>query len=117
MHTAGIAIHPAIYQTIDQDVVGGEHRFVLGKHSGKAGVLHALAEHGLSAELPADVLDKVADAVLDEVKSRREHRASDADFAAYREAYYAHLTGLGVPETELLQIFRDVTVAASQESM
>ncbi|MEU7043451.1 LeuA family protein [Streptomyces varsoviensis] len=117
MHTAGIAIHPAIYQTIDQDVVGGEHRFVLGKHSGKAGVLHALAEHGLSAELPADVLDKVADAVLDEVKSRRERRAAEADFGAYREAYYAHLTGLGVPEPELLEIFRDVTVAASQESM
>lgn len=117
MHTAGIAIHPAIYQTIDQDVVGGEHRFVLGKHSGKAGVLHVLADAGLTEGLPAAVLDKVADAVLDEVKLRRERRAAEADFGSRMETYYTHLTHLGVPETELRQIFRDASIAASEKGM
>ena len=34
IHTAGITIHPAIYQVIEPESVGGQLRFLFGKHSG-----------------------------------------------------------------------------------
>ena len=36
IHTAAILVHPAIYQFIREDTVGGATRFVFGKHSGTA---------------------------------------------------------------------------------
>jgi isopropylmalate/homocitrate/citramalate synthase len=35
IHTAGITIHPAIYQVIEPESVGGRLRFLFGKHSGR----------------------------------------------------------------------------------
>ena len=34
IHTAGMTIHPAIYQVIEPESVGGHLRFLFGKHSG-----------------------------------------------------------------------------------
>jgi hypothetical protein len=34
IHTAGITIHPSIYQVIEPESVGGHMRFLFGKHSG-----------------------------------------------------------------------------------
>src|SRR5205807_225743 len=38
IHTAGITIHPAIYQVIEPDAGGGELRFLFGKLSGAVGI-------------------------------------------------------------------------------
>ena len=45
IHTAAILVHPAIYQFIREETVGGTHRFVFGKHSGAAAVEAVLADH------------------------------------------------------------------------
>ena len=49
IHTAAILIHPAIYQFIREETVGGTHRFVFGKHSGAAAVEAVLEKHARSA--------------------------------------------------------------------
>lgn len=51
-HESGIHVHgllrdPRNYQSLDPSELGREHRLVLGKHSGLAGVLHAYARLGL----------------------------------------------------------------------
>src|SRR5439155_3271541 len=45
IHTAAILVHPAIYQFIREETVGGTRRFVFGKHSGAAAVEAVLAQH------------------------------------------------------------------------
>jgi len=51
-HESGIHVHGLLrdrrnYQALDPAVLGREHRFVLGKHSGLAAVVHAYAELGI----------------------------------------------------------------------
>ena len=45
IHTAGITIHPAIYQVIEPEAVGGRLRFLFGKHSGAMAIEAVLARH------------------------------------------------------------------------
>jgi homocitrate synthase NifV len=54
-HESGIHVHGLLrdrrnYQALDPAVLGREHRFVLGKHSGLAAVVHAYAELGIVLE-------------------------------------------------------------------
>src|SRR5262245_21378927 len=51
IHTAGITIHPAIYQVIEPESVGGQLRFLFGKHSGAVAIEAVLQRH--RAELRA----------------------------------------------------------------
>jgi len=46
IHTAGITIHPAIYQVIEPETVGGQLRFLFGKHSGAMAIEAVLQRHG-----------------------------------------------------------------------
>lgn len=45
IHTAGITIHPAIYQVIEPESVGGHLRFIFGKHSGAMAIEAVLQRH------------------------------------------------------------------------
>lgn len=47
VHIDGLLKHPDNYQGFDPHIVGREHRFVLGKHSGKGGVQAVFASLGL----------------------------------------------------------------------
>ena len=54
-HESGIHVHGLLrdrqnYQSLDPSELGREHRLVLGKHSGIAGVLHAYARLGLALD-------------------------------------------------------------------
>ena len=51
IHTAGMMIHPAIYQVVEPESVGGHLRFLFGKHSGAMAIEAVLARH--QAELSA----------------------------------------------------------------
>ncbi len=46
IHTAGMTIHPAIYQVIEPESVGGHLRFLFGKHSGAMAIEAVLQRHG-----------------------------------------------------------------------
>src|SRR5205807_7135495 len=98
IHTAGMLIHPAIYQFIPPEDLGDEVRYVYGKHSGALVIEHALREAGLRPE-PA-----LVGSVMEEVKKLREERAEHSDFYAWSQSYYNHLEGMGVSEEEVVEI-------------
>jgi isopropylmalate/homocitrate/citramalate synthase len=98
IHTAGMLIHPAIYQFLPPADLGEEVRYVYGKHSGAVAIEHALREAGL----PTD--QTLVDQVLEEVKRVREERAERADFSAFQKGYYEHLERMGVTQEEVVDI-------------
>src|SRR5438105_3386419 len=98
IHTAGMLIHPAIYQFIPPADLGDEVRYVYGKHSGAVVIEHALrANH-----VPYD--SELVARVMNEVKRIREERAEGADYYRWSGAYYDHLEGMGVSEEEVVEI-------------
>lgn len=64
IHVQGLLRDPATYEALDPAFVGRARRIVLGKHSGTAGVLHALSALGLSAD------ERQARLVLEQVRHR-----------------------------------------------
>lgn len=102
IHTAGITIHPAIYQVIEPDMVGGELRFLFGKHSGAMAIEAVLQRHreALDAE-KVEITPKLVQLLLQLVKSLREKKASSALDQGVRD-YYARLDRLGLTEDDLL---------------
>lgn len=49
IHVAGVLRAPATYEPFDPAEVGGRRRLVVGKHSGRAALRHALARLGVTA--------------------------------------------------------------------
>ena len=76
IHTAGITIHPAIYQVIEPEAVGGRLRFLFGKHSGAMAIEAVLARHReeLAAE-GVEVTPQLVQLLLRLVKEVREKKA------------------------------------------
>ena len=58
IHVDGLLKHPDNYQGFDPQIVGRQHRFVLGKHSGKGGV------RAVYAALGRPLADAEADTVV-----------------------------------------------------
>jgi isopropylmalate/homocitrate/citramalate synthase len=107
IHTAGITIHPAIYQVIEPEAVGGELRFLFGKHSGAVAVEAILARHRemLAAE-GVEVTPALVQMLVRLVKELREHRAQVSHHVDGIRNYYAHLERLGLTEHDLLSYAR-----------
>jgi isopropylmalate/homocitrate/citramalate synthase len=103
IHTAGITIHPAIYQVIEPDSVGGHLRFLFGKHSGTVAVEAVLRRHQarlLTAGV--DINQKLVHTLLRLIKDIRERRAARTDHADEIRAYYHNLNNLGLTEEDLV---------------
>jgi isopropylmalate/homocitrate/citramalate synthase len=103
IHTAGITIHPAIYQVIEPESVGGHLRFLFGKHSGAMAIEAVLNAH--KDELQAGgvvVTPKLVQLLLRLVKEVREKKAMVAQHRDGVRAYYGHLDRLGLTEEDLL---------------
>ncbi len=98
IHTAGMLIHPAIYQFIPPEDLGDEVRYVYGKHSGALVIEHALKQAGMRTE------PELVARVMEEVKRLREDRAEKADFADFQRRYYEHLEGMGVTAEEVVEL-------------
>ncbi len=98
IHTAGMLIHPTIYQFIPPADLGAEVEYVYGKHSGALVIEHALrANH-----VPFDA--ELVGRVMTEVKRIREERAERSDFADFTRRYYEHLNTMGVTEDEVVEL-------------
>ncbi|MDD5056029.1 MAG: hypothetical protein PHZ00_07245 [Candidatus Peribacteraceae bacterium] len=104
IHTAGISIHPAIYQFLDEKTVGGTHGFVYGKHSGRAALEVLIDRHPLLKDKKHLCTDAVLGQILAEIKDRREHAHKDNGFGNVIDDYYRHLAGLGVSESAVAEI-------------
>jgi isopropylmalate/homocitrate/citramalate synthase len=105
MHTAGILIHPAIYQFIREGDVGGTHRFVFGKHSGAGAVEQALSKH--EARLTAQgmtVDDELVASVLEKVKELRAAMIADGHATRAVRQHYDNLAHLGIGEEGLIEL-------------
>ncbi|GAC1614512.1 MAG: homocitrate synthase [Candidatus Dormibacteraceae bacterium] len=98
IHTAGMLIHPAIYQFIPPADLGEKVQYVYGKHSGALVIEHALAANGIAHDT------ELVGRVMEEVKRIREERAEQADFYEFATAYHAHLEGMGVSEEDVVEI-------------
>lgn len=105
IHTAGILIHPAIYQFIREEEVGGVHRFIFGKHSGAGAVEEVLKanEGRLQAQgITAD--SALAQKALDAVKELRARMIESGHTQATVAEHYRRYEALGVSEEALLQL-------------
>jgi isopropylmalate/homocitrate/citramalate synthase len=103
IHTAGITIHPAIYQVIEPESVGGHLRFLFGKHSGAMAIEAVLQRH--KDELGAEgiaVTPRLVQLLLKLVKEVREKKALVSQQLDGVRNYYAHLERLGLTEQDLL---------------
>ena len=105
IHTAGILVHPAIYQFIREEEVGGGRRFVFGKHSGAGAVEEVLKAHQVELEAQGLTVDDTLVArLLDRVK---EERARMIEGGAAQRAiadHYRAMAALGVSEEQLLRM-------------
>jgi methanogen homocitrate synthase len=70
IHIAAILDDPASYEYFPPDLVGGERRFILGKHTGKKALEHVMASLG------CELTDKQVCRVLDLVKDKSEHKCN-----------------------------------------
>jgi isopropylmalate/homocitrate/citramalate synthase len=98
IHTAGMLIHPAIYQFIPPEDLGAKIGYVYGKHSGALVIEHALRAAGIRPE------PELVARVLTEVKRIREERAERSDFSEFHDRYYEHLNRLGLTADEVVEI-------------
>jgi isopropylmalate/homocitrate/citramalate synthase len=103
IHTAGITIHPAIYQVIEPEAVGGRLRFLFGKHSGATAIEAVLGRHReeLAAE-GVEVTPQLVQLLLRLVKGVREKKAMVSQHLDGVRNYYAHLERLGLTEEDLV---------------
>jgi 2-isopropylmalate synthase len=103
IHTAGMTIHPAIYQVIEPESVGGHLRFLFGKHSGAMAIEAVLQRHReeLSAE-GVEVTPALVKVLLDLVKGVREKKALVSQHLDGVRNYYSHLERLGLTEEDLV---------------
>lgn len=98
IHTAGMLIHPAVYQFIPPEDFGAEIEYVYGKHSGALVIEHALRRAGIAPE------KELVARVLEEVKRVREERAERSDFSEFQRRYREHLGEMGVTQDEVVGI-------------
>jgi len=108
IHTAGMLIHPAIYQFIPPDDLGARIEYVYGKHSGALVIEHALRHAGIRPE------PELVAKVLAEVKRIREERAERADFSEFHRQYYDHLNRMGLTAAEVVDIATALTAPGGQ---
>jgi 2-isopropylmalate synthase len=103
IHTAGMTIHPAIYQVIEPESVGGHLRFLFGKHSGAMAIEAVLQRHReeLSSE-GVEVTPALVKLLLDLVKGIREKKALVSRHVDGVRNYYSHLERLGLTEEDLV---------------
>ncbi len=103
IHTAGITIHPAIYQVIEPESVGGRLRFLFGKHSGAMAIDAVLRRHQQELEAAGvELTPQLVQLLLRMVKEIREKKALVAQQLEGVRAYYAHLDRLGLTEEDLV---------------
>jgi len=105
IHTAGIMVHPAIYQFIREEEVGGRHRFVFGKHSGAGAVEQVLERHRGPLEAQGvRVDDALVARLLERVKEDREKMIESGHASQAIADHYAAMARLGIGEEQLVQL-------------
>lgn len=110
IHVDGLLKSPDNYQSISPELVGREHSYVVGKHSGRALLRRFAQEHGLVDD------DDVLLEVLEIIKNRRPDWARES-FGRVRNALDRYnKTCLGIPEARLADLFEEVLGVSRRSS-
>ena len=105
MHTSAILVHPAIYQFIREEEVGGVHRFVFGKHSGAGALEEVLKKNEELLEAHGVTLtDDLVRSALERVKEIRGVMIEEGSTKTVVNRYYEDYHRLGITETALVEI-------------
>ena len=105
MHTSAILVHPAIYQFIREEEVGGVHRFVFGKHSGAGALEEVLKKNEELLEAHGVTLtDDLVRSALERVKEIRGLMIEEGSTKTVVNRYYEDYHRLGITETALVEI-------------
>jgi isopropylmalate/homocitrate/citramalate synthase len=112
IHTAAIAIHPAIYQFIAEESVGGDQRFVFGKHSGAAAVESVLAKHTKTlCEHGVEVSPDLIKRILERVKTLREQSLPEKGYPEAMDEHYRRYYDLGLSEERIVELALEAPAA------
>jgi isopropylmalate/homocitrate/citramalate synthase len=114
IHTHGVSIARRMYEPIPFEEIGGEARFVYGKHSG-SNILQELMTrradeigHKIDNEFVADVLG--------EIKYQRALRVSQRKTSRFINEYYANLNQLSMGEDAVVQLAKEVGLRRAQQA-
>ncbi|MGB7922997.1 MAG: hypothetical protein WCF57_07110 [Pyrinomonadaceae bacterium] len=107
IHVHGVMTHPRTYEPIPPELVGGERRFVFGKHGGTGLVRAFLEKQGVEFENEeGEVTDILVQQVLAGIKELREQRAEEGVTYRIVDDYYKSLAQLEITDKEVLAIAR-----------
>jgi isopropylmalate/homocitrate/citramalate synthase len=110
IHAHGVGISRSMYEAIPFEEVGGDTRFVYGKHSGAHSVLDGLLRCQSEIDVPID--RDFALRVLKEVKAFREADVHTGRAARHINEYYENLRSLGLNERQLINLARRLARSA-----
>ena len=113
IHTHAMLIDRRMYEAVPADLVGGEMRFIYGKHSGLSVIEAALHKNEAALRARGVTVDAgLVGRVLEEVKRVREERAQTGRVEEIVEQYYANMSRLGLTEDDVLRIAESIGTAA-----
>src|SRR5579863_10540658 len=105
IHTHAMLIDRRMYEAVPADLVGGEMRFIYGKHSGLNVIDATLRKHADRLARAGIAVDPgLSKRVLEEVKRVREERARTTRVSDMTAQYYENLNRLGLTEDDVLGI-------------
>ncbi|MEO7995208.1 MAG: hypothetical protein ABI743_12490 [bacterium] len=105
IHTHGVLQHPKTYEPIPAELVGGERRFVFGKHSGRNVVRHTLMDAASVLQSRGLTIDEaLVEKVLARIKDIRLERAEDGTAEQVIEDLEKGLRKLGMLAEDVIQI-------------
>jgi homocitrate synthase NifV len=90
IHAHGVLQNPVTYQPFDPAEVGWQHRFVVGKHSGRHLVMDILKQHGVS--LNPEETQSVLNAVRDRSVQVKRGLTTEELLSLVPQARYSHAT-------------------------
>ena len=104
-HESGIHVHAMLkelktYETFPPELLGRQHEFVLGKHSGRS-LLRTIREKHRGAENPGN--DRWEETLLANLKKNGNNRERKEAFYHSHRDYYRHV--LGVTEQDVLRLY------------
>ncbi|HLJ84171.1 MAG TPA: hypothetical protein VKT51_08390, partial [Candidatus Eremiobacteraceae bacterium] len=113
IHTHAMLIDRRMYEAVPADLVGGEMRFIYGKHSGLSVVEAALHKNEAALRARGVTVDAgLIGRVLEEVKRVREERAQTGRVEEIVDQYYTNMNKLGLTEDDVLRIAESIGTAA-----
>lgn len=105
IHTAAITIHPAIYQFVREEEIGGKQRFVFGKHSGTAAIEAVLHKNKEILDINRiKVTSELIKWVNERVKIIRDELISTGWHERIVDWYNEGYSRLGISEEALLRL-------------